>query len=316
MTERPLVSIVTPSLNQGKFIADAIRAVLAQNYPNVELIVVDGGSTDDTISILKSFGGQLRWISEKDEGQAQAVNKGWRMARGEILGWLNADDLLAADAVTRAVDALESERDLAGVYGDCVYVDEAGNALGNYPVGEFDYEKLVLLAEDFVPQPGTFLRRESVERVGMLDESLHFVMDYDLWLRLGTRARLKYLRGEMSRARLHGGAKTLSSAPRFGEELASVFERLVASPDFPRTLSPKIKSILGNAFIHAASYCFWGGETRRARHYLARAWRQTPFPQNRSFWRLGLFSLGGRLGWRLAERLHGNPFRLERGLLK
>jgi hypothetical protein len=141
-------------------------------------------------------------------------------------------------------------------------------------------------------------------------------MDYDLWLRLGAHARLKYLRGEMARARLHGGAKTLSSAPRFGEELALVFERLVSQPGFTKTLLSEKRVILANAFIHAASYCFWGGEVRRARHYLARAWRQTPFPRNHSFWRLGLFSLGGRLGWRMAEWLHGNPFRLERGLLK
>jgi glycosyltransferase involved in cell wall biosynthesis len=160
MNERPLVSIVTPSLNQGRFIAEAIQSVLSQDYANLEYIVVDGGSSDETLSILRSFGERLRWISEKDEGQAQAVNKGWRMARGEILGWLNADDLLAADAVTRAVNALEAERDLAGVYGDCVYVNEAGDVLGNYPSGDFDYEKLAVFAEDFIPQPGAFLRRD------------------------------------------------------------------------------------------------------------------------------------------------------------
>jgi hypothetical protein len=202
------------------------------------------------------------------------------------------------------------------VYGDCVYVNEAGEVLGNYPSRDFDYEKLVMFAEDFIPQPGAFLRRDAAERVNLLDENLHFVMDYDLWLRLGMRARLKYLRGEMARARLHGGAKTSSSAPRFGEELASVFERLVVHPDFPSALSVKKNVILANAYIHAASYCFWGGETRRARLYLARAWRQTPYPRNHSFWRIGLFSLAGGLGWRLAEWLHGNPFRLQRGVLK
>lgn len=316
MIERPLVSIVVPSLNQGRFLAQAVHSVLAQGYPRVELIVIDGGSTDDTLSVLKSFAERVRWVSEKDEGQSHAVNKGWRMARGDILGWLNADDFLAADAVTRAVNALTADRDLAGVYGDCIYIDEAGRVLGKYPAEDFDYEKLVTRAEDFIPQPGVFLRREAVERAGMLDESLHYVMDYDLWLRMGMRARLQYLRNEMARARLHGGAKTLSSAPRFGEELARVFERLVSHPEFPPALSSQKHTILCNAFIHAASYCFWGGETRRARHYLACAWRQMPFPRNRSFWRLGLFSLAGRPGWRLAERLHGNPFRLERGLLR
>jgi glycosyltransferase involved in cell wall biosynthesis len=316
MNERPRVSIVMPSLNQGRFIAQSIESVLAQDFPNIELIVVDGGSTDETLSVLKSFGARVTWISEKDDGQSQAVNKGWRMARGEIWGWLNADDLLARDATRRAVDALTADPALAGVYGDCVYIDERGAELGKFPSEDFKYEKLVLLAEDFIPQPGVFLRREWVERSGLLDENLHFVMDYDLWLRLGMHAPLKFLRGEMARARLHRAAKTLASAPRFGDELASVFSRLTAQPDFPSNLAAQKNIILANAFVHAASYCFWGGETRRARFYLARAWRETPFLKSRSFYRLLIFSLAGKLGWRLAERLHGNPFRLETGLLR
>ncbi|MBI5934052.1 MAG: glycosyltransferase [Chloroflexi bacterium] len=316
MSGRPRASIVMPSLNQGRFIAQSIESVLAQDEPSVELIVVDGGSSDETLAILKSYGARLQWISEKDDGQSQAVNKGWRMARGEIWGWLNADDLLAPDATRRAVDALESDATLAGVYGDCAYIDEAGAALGKYPAEEFDYEKLVLRAEDFIPQPGVFLRREWIERVGVLDENLHYVMDYDLWLRLGMRAPLKYLRGEMARARLHRGAKTLASAPRFGDELASVFSRLAGRQDFPPKLAEQKNIILANAFVHAASYCFWGGETRRARFYLGRAWRETPFLKSRSFYRLALFSLAGKLGWRLAERLRGNPFRLETGWLR
>jgi glycosyltransferase involved in cell wall biosynthesis len=316
MSGRPRVSIVMPSLNQGRFIAQSIESVLAQDESNVELIVVDGGSNDETLAILKSFGERVTWISEKDDGQSQAVNKGWRMARGEIWGWLNADDLLAPDATRRAVDALDANAALAGVYGDCVYIDEAGAALGKYPAEEFDYAKLVLRAEDFIPQPGVFLRRAWAERVGLLDENLHYVMDYDLWLRLGMRAPLKFLRGEMARARLHRAAKTLASAPRFGDELASVFSRLTAQPDFPPNLAAQKNIILANAFVHAASYCFWGGETRRARFYLARAWNETPFLKSRSFYRLLIFSLAGKLGWRLAERLRGNPFRLETGWLR
>ena len=316
MSGAPRVSIVMPSLNQGRFIAQSIESALAQDFPSVELIVVDGGSSDETLAILKSFGARLKWISEKDDGQSQAVNKGWRMARGEILGWLNADDLLAPDATRRAVDALDSDRALAGVYGDCVYVDEAGAELGKFPSEDFDYEKLVLRAEDFIPQPGVFLRRAWLERADMLDENLHFVMDYDLWLRLGMFAPLKFLRGETARARLHRSAKTLASAPRFGDELASIFSRLVAQKDFPPNLAAQKNIILANAFVHAASYCFWGGETRRARFYLARAWRETPFLKSRSFYRLLAFSLAGKFGWRLAERLHGNPFRLETGLLR
>jgi hypothetical protein len=141
-------------------------------------------------------------------------------------------------------------------------------------------------------------------------------MDYDFWLRLGMRAPMVYLPQKVAFARLHGGAKTVSSAPKFGEELAAVFSRLVMQPDFPNHLEQQKNVILSNAFIHAASYCFWGGETRRARHFLSRTWKETRFPRSRSFWRLLLFSLAGKMGWRLAERLHGNPFRLETGVLR
>lgn len=315
MTERPLVSIVTPSLNQGQFIRATIESVLSQDYPNIEYIVVDGGSTDDTLSILKSFGERVRWVSEKDGGQSEAVNKGWRMARGEILSWLNADDLLAPGAVTAAALALEAA-DVAGLYGDCEYIDEAGRHLGDYPSQPFDYDKLVTLTEDFIPQPGTFLRSSSAREAGLLDESLHFVMDYDFWLRLGMRAPMKYLPQKMAFARLHGGAKTHLSTPRFGAEMALIFTRLVERPDFPERLAKQKRTILANAFVHAASLCFWGGEIRQARYFLARAWKQTPFIRSRSFWRLLVFSLAGKPGWRLAERLHGNPFRLERGALR
>ena len=317
MNELPLVSVITPSLNQGEFIQETIESVLSQTYPNFEYIVIDGGSSDQTLEILGSYGDGLRWLSEPDHGQSQAVNKGWQLARGEIITWLNADDLLAPDAINNAVLGLQSSNnELAGVYGDCDFIDEKGQHLGKYPSHPFDYDQLVWRAEDFIPQPGSFIRSGWAKRVGMLDENLHFVMDYDLWLRLGMRARLEYLPKKMAFARLHGGAKTLSSAPLFGEELALVFLRLMDHPDFPAHLKQHRNSILANANIHSASYCFWGGETARARYYLFRAWQQTPMIRVRSFWLLLLFSLAGRAGWRLAERLHGNPFRLESGLMR
>ena len=317
MTRWPLVSVVTPSLNQARFIGEAISSVLSQEYPYIEYLVVDGGSTDETPSVLRSFGSRLRWVSESDEGQSQAINKGWRMTQGEIITWLNADDVLAPGAVDHAVKALLAVgEEIAGVYGDCVYIDEGGHPKENYPSRSFDYTSLVVTTENFIPQPGTFLRRKWVERVGMLDETLHYVMDYDLWLRMGMYASFIYLPREMSRARLHAGAKTLASVPRFGEELARVFARLVDHADFPPALRRQRNVILSNAFIHAASFCFWGGVPRCALQYLSRAWQRTPLPRSRSFWLLLLFSLAGRVGWRLAERLHGNPFRLERGWLR
>lgn len=307
MTDPLLVSIVTPSLNQGKFLRQAVESVLNQSYPALEYLVIDGGSTDETLDVLRSYGSRLRWLSEPDGGQSQAVNKGWRLAEGEILGWLNADDLLAPQAVARAAQTLAAHPELAGMYGDCVYIDSAGKPLRRYPAQPFDYLRLALETENFIPQPSIFLRRRWLEQVGGLDESLHYVMDYDLWLRLGLLAPLAYVPQEFSRARLHGDAKTVALAARFGPEFAHVFERL-AQQALPPALEARRQEMLCNAYIHSASFCFWGGATRLAREYLAKAWRLNPFPRQRAFWRLGFFSLGGRLGWRLAEALHGNPF--------
>jgi len=311
----PLVTIVTPSLNQAPFVRATIESVLAQDYPYVEYWVIDGGSTDETISILHSYGKRVKWLSESDRGQAEAINKGWRLGKGEIIAWLNSDDLLAPGAVSQAAKFLEENPSLAGVYGDCLYIDRFDRLVGKYPAGPYDYDRLVMETEDFIPQPTTFLRRSWVERVGMVDESLHYVLDYDLWLRMGLLAPFEYLPIEMGYARLHDGAKTVASAPRFGHELSTIFQRLIQCPAFPPGLKEKQSRILAKAFVHAASYCFWGGETRAALNYLWRAWQQVPFQYSRTFWLLLLFSLPGHLGWKLAEKLHGNPFRLERGLL-
>lgn len=315
MDNTPLVSVVMPSLNQGEYIRESIESVLSQSYPQVELLVVDGASEDQTLDILRSYGKHFRWISEHDSGQSQAVNKGWREARGEIVTWLNADDLLHADSILNAVQEFNAlPDDYSGIYGDCDYIDEEGNHLTKYPSRSFDYDRLVLYAEDYIPQPGTFIRKKWLEKAGMLDENLHFVMDYDLWLRLGMRSKLIYIPKKTSFARLHGAAKTASSAPLFGEELASIFCRLVDDPGLPTHLKNQRKIILSNAYLHAASYCFWGGETSRARFFLHKAWVRTPFPKSRSFWRLLFFSLAGRAGWKSAEILHGNPFHPRKGM--
>lgn len=225
MTDLPLVSIVTPSLNQGRFIEETVRSVLGQDYPRVEYLVVDGGSTDGTLDVLRRLDGDLRWISEPDRGQAAAINKGFRLASGEILGWLNSDDTYEAGAVSTAVEHLRRHPDDAMVYGDATHVDEEDKEIGPCAyVGPFDLDRLVH-ESDYIVQPAAFFRRSAFEAVGGLDESLHWAMDYDLWLKLARRFPIAYLPRKLARYRQTGQNKTaLGRFDRF-EEIAHVGRR-------------------------------------------------------------------------------------------
>jgi glycosyltransferase involved in cell wall biosynthesis len=179
----PMVSVVTPSLNQGKFIEGTIRSVLEQSYPNLEYIVVDGGSTDETRDILRRYDGRLTSISEKDRGQTDAVNKGFRMAHGEIFGWMNADDQYCPGAISEALDCFIRDPDVMLVYGAAKDIDVDGKYMQNYPTESFDFEKLPYRC--IISQPAAFMRKSLIEHVGYLNADLECSMDLDLWIRCG-----------------------------------------------------------------------------------------------------------------------------------
>lgn len=312
MSEWPLVSIVTPSLNQSQFIKETIDSVLSQGYPNLEYWVMDGGSKDRTLEILRSYGDRINWLSETDSGQSQAINNGWRLTKGEIITWINADDLLAPGAIIRAVNVLQSHPELSGTYGDCIYISGSGETIKTYPVQPYNFERLFTETENFIPQPGTFLRRDIVNRAGDLDEAFHYVMDYDLWLRMGLYAPMKYLPVKSGYARLHDTAKTIQAITGFADEFIRMYHKLLSHPRYPAHLRGKERQVLHNVHVHSASFYFWGGQPERARQMLRHAWQYQAFPRRRTFWLLGVFSIMGNLGLWLAETLHGNPFRLRR----
>jgi len=315
MSRLPLVSIVTPSLNQSQFIRHTIESILSQDYPNIEYWVMDGGSQDETVEILKSYGERIRWVSETDSGQSQAVNKGWAQAQGEIFGWVNADDLLSPSAVRHAVDALLENDAIGAVYGDTNYIDEAGNFIQPYPVRPFDYDALAGDTENFIPQPSVFVRKTVIEKAGFINESLHYVMDYDLWLRIGLVTPMKYLPVKMASLRLHSTAKTIKAMHKFADEFTAMYENLFSNSLLPDSLQKRQSEIMHTAYIHSASFCFWGGETGAALQFLGRAWKEQPFPRRRTFWLLFGFSLLGKAGLKLAEFLRGNPMQLRKGVL-
>ncbi|HXJ84688.1 MAG TPA: glycosyltransferase family 2 protein [Candidatus Methylomirabilis sp.] len=223
VTARPLVSIVTPSFNQGRFIRETIESVLGQSYPRIEYIVMDGGSTDETIKILREYDDCLTWVSEPDRGQADAINKGWRRARGAVLAYLNSDDTYLPDAVERAVASLEAYPGAGAVYGEGYHVDEAGAVLDRYPTEPFSMARLEETC--FICQPTVFLRRPVVERVGYADDSLHYCIDYDLWIRIARVAGFAFTPHYLATTRLHPETKTLGQSVSFHAEIMRMIFR-------------------------------------------------------------------------------------------
>jgi len=214
----PLVSIVTPSYNQGRYIEKTIRSVLDQDYPDLEHIIVDGGSTDHTLDILKKYEGRIRWVSERDGGQSDAVNKGFRMSRGEILGWLNSDDTYCPGAVQQAVAFLREHPQVAMVYGDGYEIDEQGKRMRKFPLPEkFDLQRLIS-RWNYIQQPAVFLRRGPLFGVALLDTTLHWSMDFDLWIRIGKQYEVAYFPVPFANLRYYRTTKTYSGGfPRLKE---------------------------------------------------------------------------------------------------
>ena len=226
MAHTPLVSIVTPSFNQAPFLEATIQSVLEQDYPNIEYIVIDGGSTDGCVKILEKYSDQLSyWISEPDAGQTDAINKGFNLAKGEIFAWLNSDDIYQPGAISEVVEYLSQHPEVGMVYGDADFIDDEGNWIGKFPAALTDYRRL-RQGYVHIPQQSTFFRSRLWKLVGPLDASFFFAMDYDLWVRLAGLSPIRYVKRTWASFRLHGKAKSMASADRCWPEMIRVHERL------------------------------------------------------------------------------------------
>ena len=220
--QNPLVTIVTPSFNQGRFIRQTIESVLTQDYQNIEYIIMDGGSTDETSSIAREYAEKLAFISEKDRGQSHAINKGFHMARGEVVSWLNSDDIILPGAVTHAVKAFERDPTLGAVYGEGYLIDYDGVVTSRFPATEpFNLWKLIYLS-DYILQQTTYFRRSVLDDVGFLNEELHWGLDWDFLIRIGKRYWIEYIPEYMGSLREYDAAKTFSGGHRRFRELAAV----------------------------------------------------------------------------------------------
>ena len=226
MADQPLVSIITPSFNQARYIEATIQSVLGQDYPRIEYIIMDGGSTDGTVDVIKKYENKLAyWVSEKDKGQTDAINKGFARATGDILAWINSDDTYEPGAIAAAVKYLQEHPEVGMVYADCNFINEDGRVIGKFGSAQTDYR---LLRQGYVhiPQQTMFFRADLWKQVGPLDPSFYFAMDYDLWTRLAARTALHYLPGKVwANFRLHTSGKTIAADDRCWPEMIRVHYR-------------------------------------------------------------------------------------------
>ncbi|HTO44101.1 MAG TPA: glycosyltransferase [Burkholderiales bacterium] len=260
----PLVSIVIPARNHARYLPQAVRSALGQDYPRVELIVLDDGSTDNTREVLARLPGAFRWESHGHMGQAQTQNKGWQMARGEILAYLSADDTLASGAVAAAVSAFAATPEAVATYCDFELIDPASRVIRTVRAPAFDYSRLAAELE-CAPGPGAFFRRAAWERAGGWNPVLRQMPDYDFWLRLGLQGPFVHIPRVLAQFRVHAASQTFSRAT---EVLADEPQRIIGEffaradlPDDIRVLHPRA---LAKANLVSAQLHFRAGRWRRA----------------------------------------------------
>ena len=224
--EQPLVSIVTPSYDQGQFLEETILSVLDQDYPKLEYIIIDGGSTDGSVDIIRKYEDRLAyWVSEPDEGMSDGINKGWRQARGDILAWLNSDDTYVPGAVSIVVEFLNAHPEVDMVYGYVHITDRDGHTTQNIePSTEFDLHRFIY-SYFYLPQQTVFLRRHVLDKVGMLDTSLQYCMDPDLWSRIGMHFNVRGTPAYIANFRIHGTGKSHTPSLEWVQERYLVAKR-------------------------------------------------------------------------------------------
>jgi GT2 family glycosyltransferase len=258
-----LVSIITPSYNQAKYLEQTIQSVLTQDYLRIEYIVIDGASTDGSVEIVKKYQDKLAyWISEKDKGQADAINKGFAKATGEIIAWLNSDDYYLAGAVSAAVKIFEENPDVVLAYGNMLAVDEHGKTFNTLTYKQLTLEDL--LCFQIIGQPAVFMRHSALEKAGGLAPEFHFMLDHHLWIRIARQGKILHVDQLWAAARYHPEAKNRARAAEFGQEAFRILK--FATQD--ESLAPILFKVKRRASASAhrvnARYLLDGGQTAAA----------------------------------------------------
>jgi len=257
------ISIITPSYNQASFLEQTIRSVLDQGYSKIEYIVIDGGSSDGSVDIIKKHAGKLAyWISEDDSGQAEAINKGLARSTGDIIAWLNSDDYYLPNTLSEVAKMFDENPGAILVYGDMLAVDENGHT-----INELKYKQLTLedlLCFQIIGQPSVFFRREAFEKAGGLNTSFHYLLDHQLWIRMAQHGKILHVPKMWAAARYHAAAKNRAKASEFGHEAFRILNWANERPEMAGLFAAVERYARASAHRVNARYLLDGGKSASA----------------------------------------------------
>lgn len=294
MDSWPRVTIVTPSFNQAAFLERTLRSVLEQDYPNLEYIVIDGGSTDGSLEIIQRYADRLTfWSSKPDAGQADGINKGLRRATGEFAAWLNSDDTYQPGAIREAVEALKTDPELGMVYGNVESVDEHGHTIHIQRFEQYSLQDLMQFS--IIGQPSVFMRRSVLERAGYLDLNYHYLLDHQLWLRMAALAPMQHVPRTWSKASYHQQAKNLAGGAKFGEEALRMVDWMRQDEFISLVLPGNEKQVLAGAYRIQGYYLSVGGEYQAALNAYRICFNLSP-RQAVKDWKRVAYTCGAALG--------------------
>ncbi len=262
-SDLPLVSIVTPSFNQVAYLEQTILSVLSQQYGNLEYGIIDGKSTDGSLKIIKKYSEKLSWwVSEKDRGQAEAINKGFQRARGQFIAWLNSDDQFLPGAIDGAIQCFTKYPNAVIVHGDVVAVDAENHILNI--IRYKDWGLLGLMKFQIIGQPAVFIRKTALDKAGFLDSSYNLLLDHQLWLRVGQLGEIIHVNEPWAMARFHEHAKNIALADQFGDEAKRIVKWMPTQPGLKDLFIKNKRIIYAGAYRLSARYLLDANQPRKA----------------------------------------------------